>query len=79
MFIVSTYRDDILSCINSSFTSDSPPPLLVAIQFHWSYGAVKLLLHGADPATHWDDKLVYKELHKYCIFSICHSHSVSFY
>lgn len=59
---ICSHRDDVLSCINDSFGSDSPPPLLVAIKFHWSYGAVQLLLRGADPATHWNNKLVYAPL-----------------
>lgn len=70
--VIVVCRDDFLSCINSSFSSDFPPPLLVAIQFHWSYGAVQLLLHGADPATHWNNKLVHASferiyLHEYCM------------
>ena len=56
--IVVLHRDDVVTCINNSSSSDSPPPLMVAIQFHWSYGAVQLLQHGADPATHWNNKLV---------------------
>lgn len=55
-------RDDILSNINNNFSNDSPPPLLVAIQFHWSYGAVQLLLHGANPASQWNKKLVFTPL-----------------
>ena len=56
---INIHRDDMLSSINNNYSSDFPPPLLVAIQFRWSYGAVQLLLHGADPATHWKNKSVY--------------------
>ena len=50
-------RDDALAYINSSYGGYSPA-LLVAIQFHWPWGAVRLLANGADPATHWNKKLV---------------------